>query len=100
MVGIVRICVFMGVVQEIISIPAIMLPQARRVIGLIIEWLFSLIGKIVRVRGELIEEKKIIRKLYTVVKEVAIRVKIKAHEFRLELFIASIIASLEKNPDR
>lgn len=33
-------------------------------------------------------------------KDVAIIVIINAHEFRCELFIASIMASLEKNPDR
>lgn len=43
--------------------PVIMLPQANREIGFIIKGLFSLIGKIERVRGEFIEEKRIIRKL-------------------------------------
>lgn len=33
-------------------------------------------------RGVSIDEKKMIRKLYTAVKEVAIRVKIKAHVFK------------------
>lgn len=99
-IGIVRTCVFIGRVQLIISMPAIILPQANRVIGLMIKGLFSLIVKTVRDRGVFIDEKKIIRKLYTAVKEVAIRVRIRAHEFRLEMFIDSIIASLEKNPER
>lgn len=34
------------------------------------------------------------------VKEVAIRVKVRAQAFKWEVFIASIIASFEKNPDR
>mgnify|MGYP002804242124 CR=1 FL=1 len=98
--GIVSTCVFMGEVQPIISIPATILPQAKRVIELITRPLFSLIGVNTAVRGLFIDAKKIIRKLYTVVKEVATRVKINAHEFKLEMFIASIIASLEKNPDK
>lgn len=69
-------------------------------IELVIKGLFSLIGVIGRDRGVFIDEKKMIRKLYTAVKEVAIRVIIRAHEFRLEVFIDSIIASLEKNPER
>lgn len=34
------------------------------------------------------------------VKEVAIRVRVRAQVFRYDVFIASIIASLEKNPAR
>lgn len=62
-IGIVRICVFIGMVQLITNIPAIMLPQASRVMGPIMRGLFSLIGGIVEDRGVFIDEKKIIRKL-------------------------------------
>lgn len=62
-VGIVSTCVFIGEVHLIINIPAIMLPHASRVMGLVRRSLFSLIGDTGRSRGLFIEEKKIIRKL-------------------------------------
>lgn len=55
--------VFMGRMLDVISRPAIMLPQASRLIGLITVGLFSLIGDKALNRGWPMETKKIIRKL-------------------------------------
>lgn len=55
--------VFMGVILEVIRRPAITLPQARRLIGLITVELFSLIGERGLKRGWPIETKKITRRL-------------------------------------
>lgn len=92
--------VFRGVMLEVIIRPAIMLPQASRLIGLITAGSFSLIGESAGKRGWPIETKKTTRKLYTAVKEVARRVRVRAQAFRWDVFMASIIASLEKNPAR
>lgn len=46
------------------------------------------------------DTKKITRRLYTAVKEVAKRVKVRAQAFRWEVLSASMIASLEKKPAR
>lgn len=48
---IVMIGVFKGVIFEVIKSPAIMLPQASRLIGLITAGLFSLMGERGRKRG-------------------------------------------------
>lgn len=61
--GIVIIGVFEGRKFEVIINPARMLPQARRLIGLITAGLFSLIGERGRNRGVPIVTKKITRKL-------------------------------------
>ena len=45
-------------------------------------------------------DKKTTRRLYTAVKEVARSVKVRAQAFRCDVFKASMIASLEKNPAR
>lgn len=55
--------VFRGVMWEVIRRPAMTLPQARRLIGLITVELFSLIGERGLKRGRPIETKKIIRRL-------------------------------------
>lgn len=55
--------VFRGVMLEVIRRPAITLPQARRLIGLITVELFSLIGESELKRGCPIETKKITRRL-------------------------------------
>lgn len=99
-VGIVIMGVFFGVKFEVIISPVMMLPHASRLMGLMIVRLFSLIGEKGRNRGCPIEAKKIIRKLYTAVKEVAIKVSVRAQAFRYDVFIASMMASLEKNPAR
>lgn len=49
--GMVMIGVFRGVMLEVIRSPAMMLPQAKRLIGLITEGLFSLIGERALNRG-------------------------------------------------
>jgi len=49
--GIDIIGVFKGVILEVIKRPATMLPQAKRLIGLITAELFSLIGEKARKRG-------------------------------------------------
>lgn len=55
--------VFRGVMLEVIRRPAIILPQARRLMGLITVELFSLIGERGLKRGWPIETKKITRRL-------------------------------------
>lgn len=90
--------VFKGMMLEVISRPAMMLPQASRLIGLITVGLFSLMGDSGRKRGWPIETKKTTRRLYTAVNEVASSVRVRAQAFRWDVFMASMIASLEKNP--
>jgi len=79
---IVMIGVFIGRKFDVIIRPAIMLPQASRLIGFKTAGLFSLIGESGRNRGCPIEAKKIIRKLYTAVNEVAIKVRVRAQALR------------------
>lgn len=55
--------VFKGVMFEVIRRPAIMLPHARRLIGLITAGLFSLIGERELNRGCPIDTKKTTRRL-------------------------------------
>ena len=55
--------VFKGRIFEVISRPAMMLPQASRLMGLITAGLFSLIGDSELNRGCPIETKKITRRL-------------------------------------
>lgn len=62
-VGIVMIGVFKGIIVEVIKKPAIMLPHARRLIGLITAGLFSLIGERELNRGYPMDTKKITRRL-------------------------------------
>lgn len=55
--------VFRGVIFEVIRSPAMMLPQANRLIGLITVGLFSLMGERGLKRGCPMETKKITRRL-------------------------------------
>lgn len=96
--GILIMGVFEGRKFDVITNPAIILPQASRLMGLITEGLFSLMGDRGRNRGVPIVTKYTTRKLYTAVKEVAISVRIRAQAFRWEVLRASIIASFEKKP--
>ena len=80
--GIVIVGVFDGRKFEMIISPAMILPQARRSIGAITAEWFSLIGDSDENRGEPIVTKKITRRLYTAVKDVAISVKARAQAFR------------------
>lgn len=98
--GIVITGVLRGRMLDVIRRPAMMLPQARRLIGEITAGLFSLIGDSVLKRGWPIDTKKTTRRLYTAVNEVARSVKARAQAFRYEVLSASIIASFEKNPAR
>lgn len=61
--GIDIIGVFSGVMLEVITNPAMMLPQASRLIGLITAGLFSLIGEMELNRGWPMETKKTTRRL-------------------------------------
>lgn len=97
-VGMVMMGVLVGRKFDVIISPAMILPHASRLIGFITDGSFSLIGASVIDRGCPIDAKKITRKLYTAVNEVAIRVRASAQAFRYDVFIASIIASFEKNP--
>ena len=55
--------VFRGIILEVISKPAIMLPQASRLMGLMTAGLFSLIGESELNRGWPIATKKTTRRL-------------------------------------
>ena len=61
--GIDIIGVFKGVILEVISRPAIMLPQASRLIGLITAGLFSLMGERALNRGCPMDTKNTTRRL-------------------------------------
>ena len=61
--GIVIVGVFRGITWEVIKRPAMMLPQARRLMGLKMRELFSLMGDSGRKRGAPIDTRKIIRVL-------------------------------------
>lgn len=82
LVGMVMTPVFRGRTLQEITYPAMMLPQASRLIGLITSGLFSLIGASGRKRGDPIATKYTKRKLYTAVKEVATSVRVRAQAFR------------------
>lgn len=80
--GMVITGVFVGRVLEVRIRPATILPQANRLMGLMTAGSFSLMGERGRNRGVPIATKNTTRKLYTAVKEVAIRVRIRAQAFR------------------
>lgn len=80
--GIVIVGVFIGSKLDTTIKPAMMLPQPRRLIGFNTMGLFSLIEGRGRNRGWPIRVKKVIRRLYVAVKEVATRVRIRAQELR------------------
>lgn len=75
--------------------PAKMLPIRSRLIEFINEGLFSLIIMRVGKRGCPRSAKKIIRVLYTAVKDVAIRVIVRAQALVYDILAVSIIKSLE-----
>lgn len=80
--GIVIGGVCVGVMYDVISRPAMMLPRARRVIGLVICGLFSFIGVIVGIRVNFVCTRRAIRRLYVAVKAVASSVKVSAQAFK------------------
>lgn len=61
--GIVITGVFKGIILEVIKRPAMMLPQASRLMGLITAGVFSLMGERGLNRGWPMETKKITRRL-------------------------------------
>lgn len=87
--------VFVGRMKEVIMNPAVMLPSARRVIGERIAGLFSFIGVRTGMRVYPVCTIRVIRVVYTAVKDVARRVRRRAQVFRYDVFRFSIIASFE-----
>lgn len=80
--GIVIGGVFVGRMYDVIRNPAAMLPSARRVIGRRIAGLFSFIGVRGGMRTKPVWTIRIIRIVYTAVKDVASRVRVSAQVFR------------------
>lgn len=80
--GIVIGGVCVGVMKDVMSKPAMMLPSARRVIGFVIFGLFSFIGVIVGIRVNSVCTRRVIRRLYVAVKVVATSVNRSAQAFR------------------
>lgn len=99
-IGIVMTGVFIGRKFCVIISPAMILPQASRLMELITNGLFSLIGDKGKNRGVPMVTKYTSRKLYTAVNDVATNVRVRAQAFRYEVFRASMIESFEKNPAR
>lgn len=79
---IVAVGIFNGKKFEVMISPEIMLPQARRSMGAVIVLWFSLIGDKEGNRGDPMVTKKMIRRLYTAVKDVAISVRARAQAFK------------------
>lgn len=74
--------VFVGRMLDVIRRPAITLPNASRVMGLVTAGEFSLIGVIEGIRVNPVCTMSIIRMLYVAVKEVASKVSRRAQVFR------------------
>lgn len=81
-IGMVMGGVFVGRTLDVIRRPAIMLPSASRVIGLVTAGEFSLIGVIGGIRVNPACTISVIRMLYVAVKEVASKVSRRAQVFR------------------
>lgn len=64
------------------SRPAVMLPRASRVIGLMSVGVFSFIGVIVGMRGNPVWTSRVMRRLYVAVNAVARSVRRRAQAFR------------------
>lgn len=64
------------------SRPAMMLPRASRVIGLMSVGVFSFMGVVVGMRGNSVWTSRVMRKLYVAVNEVARSVRSRAQAFR------------------
>lgn len=89
--GIVIGGVFVGMMKEVIRNPAIMLPNARRVMGEVTAGLFSFIGVKGGIRTKPVCTSTVIRIVYTAVKEVASRVRRRAQAFRYDVLKLSMI---------
>lgn len=81
-VGMVVGGVFIGIMNEVMMNPAVMLPRARRVIGEVTAGLFSFIGVRGAIRTNPVCTSTVMRIVYTAVNEVARRVSNKAQVFR------------------
>ena len=81
-VGMVIGGVFTGRMKDVMSRPIIMLPAARRVMGLMTAGLFSLIGVVGGVRVNPVWVRRVMRRLYVAVNDVASRVIKRAHVFK------------------
>lgn len=64
------------------SRPATMLPRASRVIGLMRVGVFSFMGVIVGMRGKFVWTRRVMRRLYVAVNDVARSVRSRAQAFR------------------
>lgn len=93
--GIVIGGVFVGRMNEVMMNPAVMLPNARRVIGEVTAGLFSFIGVRGGIRTKPACTSMVMRIVYTAVKDVARRVSKSAQEFRYDVFKHSMIWSFE-----
>lgn len=79
----------------VIRNPAIMLPIVRRLIGFSRAGLFSLMFVRAGKRGCPVRVRRIVRVVYAPVKEVAIIVMNRAQALVYDVFVASIMRSLE-----
>ena len=75
--------------------PAVILPSASRVIGEVTAGLFSFMGVRGGIRVKPVCTSVVMRIVYTAVKDVARRVRMRAHVFRYEVFRLSMIWSFE-----
>lgn len=80
--GIVVGGVFVGMINEVMRNPAVMLPSASRVRGEVTAGLFSLIGARGVIRTKPVCTSTVIRIVYTAVKDVARRVRTRAQVFK------------------
>lgn len=87
--------VFEGVINEVMRNPAVMLPRANRVRGEVTAGLFSLIGVRGGIRTKPACTSTVMRIVYTAVKDVASRVRVRAQVFRYDVFRLSMIWSFE-----
>lgn len=94
-VGMVMGGVLAGGMNDVISIPTVMLPRASRVRGPVIRGLFSFIGVIGGVRVCPACTSRVIRMLYVAVNAVASSVSMRAQLFRYDVFRFSMIRSFE-----
>lgn len=81
-VGMVIGGVFVGGIYDVMSRPAMMLPRASRMRGLVRVWAFSSMGVVVGMRGYSVWTSRVMRRLYVAVNDVARSVMSKAQAFR------------------
>lgn len=93
--GIVIGGVFVGVINDVMRNPTVMLPSARRVMGEITAGSFSFIGVRGGIRTKPVCTSTVMRIVYTAVNEVASSVSSRAHVFRYDVLRLSMIWSFE-----